>query len=92
MSNRFASLQQKKSEKTEQKSTVVLQESSQQVVKANRPSSRTAKKMIGGYFSTDLSKALNLLAVEEDSSVQALIGEAIDLLLRSRGKHPFGER
>ena len=30
--------------------------------------------------------------IDENSSVQALLGEAIDLLMRERGKHPFGER
>ena len=32
------------------------------------------------------------MAIEEGTSVQALMGEAFDLLMRARGKHPFGER
>jgi hypothetical protein len=32
------------------------------------------------------------MAIEEDTTVQALMGEAFDLLMRARGKHPFGER
>jgi len=32
------------------------------------------------------------MALEEETSMQALLGEAIDLLMRERGKHPFGER
>jgi hypothetical protein len=47
---------------------------------------------VAGHYSEELSKTLNLMAVDENSSVQALLGETIDLLMRERGKHPFGER
>lgn len=56
-----------------------------------RPS-RQGKRMVGGHFSPELSRALNILAAEQGASVQALLGEAIDLLLRQHGRHPFGER
>ena len=32
------------------------------------------------------------LALDEGTSVQALLGEAIDMLMRARDKHPFAER
>ncbi len=48
--------------------------------------------MVGGHFSTDLSRAVNILAAEQGTTVQALVGEAIDLLMRHYGKHPLGER
>jgi hypothetical protein len=35
---------------------------------------------------------LNMLAAEQGTTLQALLGEAIDLLMRQHGKHPFGER
>jgi hypothetical protein len=54
--------------------------------------SRAGKKAVAGYFSPELSRALNILAIEQDKSLQALLGEAIDDLLRKYGKHPFGER
>lgn len=57
-----------------------------------RRSSRDGKKGILGHFSPELSRALNIMAIEEGSTVQALMGEAFDLLMRARGKHPFGER
>ncbi len=60
-------------------------------VQPRRPA-RQGKKGVLGYFSPELSRVLNVLAAEEDTSVQALMGEAFDLLLRARGKHPFGER
>lgn len=59
---------------------------------SKRRSAREGKKGILGHFSPELSRALNIMAIEEGSTVQALMGEAFDLLMRARGKHPFGER
>jgi hypothetical protein len=62
------------------------------------PTYREGKVPIGGYFSPELSRTLHQLALDESISgqprvkIQALLGEAIDLLLQDRGKHPFGER
>ncbi len=53
---------------------------------------REGKKALIAYFSPDVSKALARLAIDEDKTMQALIGEAIDLLMENRGKHLFGER
>ncbi len=53
---------------------------------------RQGKTMVAGYFSPDFARAVKMLAVEQGTSVQALIGEALDELLRRHGKHPFGER
>lgn len=58
---------------------------------AARPS-RQGKRVISGHFSPELSRGLNMLAVEQDKTVQALLGEAIDLLMRQYDRHPFGER
>lgn len=59
---------------------------------SKRRSAREGKKGVLGHFSPELSRALNIMAIEEGSTVQALMGEAFDLLMRARGKHPFGER
>jgi hypothetical protein len=48
--------------------------------------------MVAGYFSPEMARAVKLLAVERGVTVQALIGEALDLVLRQGGKHPMGER
>ena len=53
---------------------------------------REGKKALIAYFSPDVSKTLGRLAIDEDTTMQALIGEAVDLLMESRGKHRFGER
>lgn len=58
----------------------------------SRAKARDGKKAVVGYFSEELSRTLRVLAVDEGVTVQALLGEAIDLLMRERGKHPFAER
>ena len=62
------------------------------VAPQGRALARVGKKAVGGYYSPQLSQALNILAVEQSTSLQALLGEAIDDLMRKYGKHPFGER
>jgi hypothetical protein len=57
-----------------------------------RASARTGKKAVSGYFSAELSRALHRLALDREASLQALMGEAFDDLLRKYGHHPFGER
>ena len=52
----------------------------------------SAKKAISGYFSAEMSRDLHRLGLEHDKSLQALMGEALDDLLRKYGKHPYGER
>jgi hypothetical protein len=47
---------------------------------------------VSAYFSPEVSRGLNMLAAEQGTTLQALLGEAIDLLMRQHGKHPFGER
>ncbi len=53
---------------------------------------RVGKTMIAGYFSPQMARAVKLLAVERGVTVQALIGEGLDHILRQAGKHPMGER
>jgi hypothetical protein len=55
-------------------------------------SSRVNKKQVIGYFTADLSRALRQIALDEGTSLQALIGEAVDLLLKTRGLRALGER
>lgn len=48
---------------------------------------RAGTKMIGGHFPPEVSTRLRLLAVEEDTTVQALLEEAInDLLTKKAGR------
>jgi hypothetical protein len=59
---------------------------------STRAKARVGKRALVGYFSPELSRTLNVMATERDSTLQAILGEAIDLWLREQGKHPFGER
>lgn len=59
---------------------------------AARTAGRRGKKAVSGYFSVEMSKGLHLIALEQGVSLQALMGEAFDDLMRKYGKHPFGER
>ena len=57
-----------------------------------RAQTRQGKKAVSAYFSPEVSRGLNMLAAEQGTTLQALLGEAIVLLMRQHGKHPFGER
>ena len=57
-----------------------------------RAKARVGKRALVGYFSPELSRTLNVIATERDTTLQAILGEAIDLWLREQGRHPFGER
>ena len=41
---------------------------------------------IGGYFDPAVARQIKSLAAEEDTTVQELVAEALDLLFKSRGK------
>jgi hypothetical protein len=62
------------------------------VRKSTRAKARENKRAVVGYFSPELQRMLNVMAIERDTTLQAILGEAIDLWLREQGKHPFGER
>ncbi len=53
---------------------------------------RVGKRAVVGYFSPELARTLNMMAKERDTTLQAILGEAIDLWLAEKGKHRFGER
>ena len=55
-------------------------------IKADKP------VMVGARFSRLCSDTLNHMAIDEGLTLKALLGEAIDMLMRARSKHPFGER
>jgi len=50
-----------------------------------RPS-RDGRKLIAGHFEPKVAKQLKMLAVEEETTVQALLEEALDLLFVKKGK------
>ncbi|HCP64214.1 MAG TPA: hypothetical protein DIU09_06465 [Hyphomonadaceae bacterium] len=59
---------------------------------AQKAKARDGRVMVAGYFSPELSRSLRILAAERDVTVQHLVGEGLDFVLRHYGKHPMGER
>ena len=53
---------------------------------------REGRKAITGYFSPDMSFALHMCARRHGKSLQALMGEAFDDVLRKYGETPIGDR
>lgn len=62
------------------------------VASSGRAKARIGKRALAGYFTPELVKAVNIEATQRDTTVQAILGEALDLWFRENGKHPFGER
>jgi hypothetical protein len=50
------------------------------VASASLPPSRAGRVLIAGHFAPQVQKGLKQLALDEDSSVQALLAEAINML------------
>jgi len=59
---------------------------------SERAATRRNAKHIGGYFDPTVSKQLRQIALEEDSSVQLLLGEALDMLFQARRKPTIAQR
>ncbi len=51
---------------------------------------RRETRHIGGHFPPETVKQLRLIAVEEDTTSQALLEEALELLFHSRGRRSIG--
>ncbi len=47
-------------------------------------SARRRTKHVGGYFTPEVSKQLRQLAANEDTSIQNLLAESLDMLFHSR--------
>lgn len=59
-------------------------------IQAGTPPSRIGRKAISGYFSPEMSLALHVCARRNKVSLQALMAEAFDDLLRKHGESPVG--
>lgn len=60
--------------------------------RSQRPKARENKRALVGYYSPDMCSAIKDLSRIEQTSIQALIGEALDMLLHERGYETFKER
>ncbi|MBZ6383776.1 ribbon-helix-helix domain-containing protein [Sphingomonas sanguinis] len=53
--------------------------------------SRAGRKQIAGFFTPEMSLAMHLLARRQDRSLQALMAEAFNDVLRKYGESPVGD-
>lgn len=58
---------------------------------AEKPSRRQSKH-IGGYFDPAVSRQLRRIALDEDSTIQDLLAEAMDMLFQSRQEPTIARR
>jgi len=56
-----------------------------------RSNSRAGRKAIAGYFSLEMSLAMHICARKNGLSLQELMAEAFDDVLRKYGQSPVGE-
>ena len=54
------------------------------------PNSRVGRKAIAAYFSPEMSLAMHVCARKHDLSLQELMAEAFDDVLRKYGQSPVG--
>ena len=57
---------------------------------AARAPSREGRKQIAGFFTPDMSLAMHMMARRQGRSLQALMVEAFDDVLRKYGETPIG--
>lgn len=57
---------------------------------STRTPGREGKKMVGAYYPLQVSRALKMLAAEQGTDLQTILGEAIDDLMRKYDKHSLG--
>jgi hypothetical protein len=55
------------------------------------PASRQGRKQIAGFFSPEMSFAMHTLARRQGRSLQALMAEAFNDVLRKYGDSPIGD-
>lgn len=58
--------------------------------KGSRPASREGRKQIAGFFTPEMSLAMHMMARRQGRSLQALMAEAFDDVLRKYGESPVG--
>lgn len=56
-----------------------------------RATSREGRKQIAGFFTPEMSLAMHMLARRQGRSLQSLMAEAFNDVLRKHGESPVGE-
>lgn len=65
--------------------SAIVQDLAPAARKAVAPS-RAGRVLIGGHFAPEVQTALKIVAAEERTTVQALLADAIDVILAKHGK------
>src|SRR5271170_306279 len=68
-----------------------VEEVSEKALPSSTPS-RAGKRLIGGHFDRAVSRQLRELAAREDTTAQALLAEAMNMLFVARGLPEIAER
>lgn len=58
----------------------------QEATASMKPPSRQGKKALTGYFAPEVLKQLKVMAAAEDTTIQALLAEALNELFKKHGK------
>ncbi len=58
----------------------------------SKPRTRRNTRQVGGHFDPAVRRQINLIAAEEDTTVQELVAEALDMLFQSRGRATIARR
>jgi hypothetical protein len=53
---------------------------------------RDGKRFVGGHFHPDVARQLRMIAAEDDTTIQALMEEAVDLLFAKKGRATIASR
>ena len=56
-----------------------------------RPASREGRKQIAGFFSPEMSLSMHMLSRRQGRSLQSLMAEAFNDVLRKYGESPIGD-
>ena len=77
-------VEQKSTQKSKRVDTQIDEQASKPT--STRAKARQGKKAISGFYDSAVSKQLRMMALEEDKTVQAMLGEALNLLFEKYGK------
>ena len=56
------------------------------------PATRRGKVFIGGYFAPEVARQVRILAAEQDTTIQTLVGEALNHLFATHNKPEIAPR
>ena len=60
-------------------------------VQEQKPSTKPAKRLVGGHFSPEVAKQVRIIAASQDTTIQALLTEALNDLFEKHGHSRIAE-